>query len=119
MRKPDLAAIIADKADIPANKASDVLSAILDEITNSLSRKESVSLIGLAQGREEGLGEGMEKGREEGREEGLDEGMEKGREEALHGVAQQLLTVLDDATIAEKTGLSEAAVAQLRKDDAV
>ncbi|WP_339338953.1 HU family DNA-binding protein [uncultured Oceanicoccus sp.] len=47
MRKPDLAAQIADKADIPLDKANDVLSAILDEITNSLSRKESVSLIGF------------------------------------------------------------------------
>ncbi|MFA7555174.1 MAG: HU family DNA-binding protein [Spongiibacteraceae bacterium] len=47
MRKPDLAAQIADKADISVSKANDVLSAILDEITNSLSRKESVSLIGF------------------------------------------------------------------------
>jgi DNA-binding protein HU-alpha len=47
MRKSDLADQIADKADIPLNKASDVLAAILDEITNSLSRQESVSLIGF------------------------------------------------------------------------
>lgn len=47
MRKSDLAAHIADKADIPVSKANDVLAAILDEITNSLSRKESVSLIGF------------------------------------------------------------------------
>lgn len=47
MRKPDLAAIIADKADITNDKANDVLNAILDEITNSLSKKESVSLIGF------------------------------------------------------------------------
>lgn len=47
MRKPDLAALIADKADIPVNKAQDVLSAILDEITGALSRQESVSLIGF------------------------------------------------------------------------
>ena len=47
MRKPDLAAVIADRADIPASKANDVLSAMLDEITNALSRKESVSLIGF------------------------------------------------------------------------
>ena len=47
MRKPDLAAQIAEIADIPVNKANDVLSAILDEITNSLSRQESVSLIGF------------------------------------------------------------------------
>jgi DNA-binding protein HU-alpha len=47
MRKPDLAAFIADKADISNAKANDVLSAILDEITNALNRKESVSLIGF------------------------------------------------------------------------
>lgn len=47
MRKPDLAAYIADKADLPAQQATDVLSAILDQITNSLSREESVSLIGF------------------------------------------------------------------------
>ena len=47
MRKPDLAAYIADKADLPAQQANDVLSAILDQITNSLSREESVTLIGF------------------------------------------------------------------------
>ena len=47
MRKPDLAAAIADKADISATKANDVLSAILDEIGNSLNREEAVSLIGF------------------------------------------------------------------------
>ena len=47
MRKSDLAAQIADKADMSADKASQALSAILDEITNAMSRKESVSLIGF------------------------------------------------------------------------
>ncbi|WP_339671220.1 HU family DNA-binding protein [Dasania marina] len=47
MRKPDLAAYIADKADLPTGQANDVLSAILDQITMSLSRKESVTLIGF------------------------------------------------------------------------
>ena len=47
MRKPDLAAAIADQADISADKANDVLSAILDEISNALNRGESVSLIGF------------------------------------------------------------------------
>jgi DNA-binding protein HU-alpha len=47
MRKPDLAEYIADKADLPVNQANDVLSAILDQITMSLSRQESVSLIGF------------------------------------------------------------------------
>lgn len=47
MRKPDLAAFIADQADIPAKQANDVLAAILDAITDALSRKESVTLIGF------------------------------------------------------------------------
>ena len=47
MRKPDLAAFIADRADIPTEKAQQVLSAILDEITTALSRDDSVSLVGF------------------------------------------------------------------------
>ena len=47
MRKPELAAAIAEKADISKEKASEVLSAMLDEITNAVSRNEDVSLIGF------------------------------------------------------------------------
>jgi DNA-binding protein HU-alpha len=47
MRKPDLAAFIADKADISTEKAQQVMAAILDEITNALSRDDSVSLVGF------------------------------------------------------------------------
>ena len=47
MRKPDLTAYIADQADISTEKAQQVLAAILDEITNALSRGDSVSLVGF------------------------------------------------------------------------
>lgn len=47
MRKPDLTAYIADRADISADKAQQALAAILDEITNALSRGDSVSLVGF------------------------------------------------------------------------
>lgn len=47
MRKPDLAAAIADKADISKEKAAEVLNAILDEVTSSVSKGESVGLIGF------------------------------------------------------------------------
>lgn len=47
MRKPDLAAFIADKADISNEKAQQVLAAILDEITHALSRDEPVGLVGF------------------------------------------------------------------------
>jgi DNA-binding protein HU-alpha len=47
MRKPELAAFIADRADISTEKAQQALAAILDEITNALSRGDSVSLVGF------------------------------------------------------------------------
>ncbi len=47
MRKPDLTAFIAHRADLTADKAQQALDAILDEITNALSRGESVSLVGF------------------------------------------------------------------------
>ncbi len=47
MRKPELAAAIADATDMPKDKANDVLTAILDEITNALSRNETVSMVGF------------------------------------------------------------------------
>lgn len=47
MRKPELVAYIADEADIPNDKAGQVLASILDEVTNALARRESVSLIGF------------------------------------------------------------------------
>jgi predicted transposase/invertase (TIGR01784 family) len=60
--------------------------------------------------------------REEGREEGLEEGLEKGREEGLKKgrllakmeIARNLLDVLDNDTIALKTGLTPEQVQALR-----
>ena len=47
MRKPDLAAAIAEKADISKDKAAEVLNAILDTITDSAAKEEAVTLIGF------------------------------------------------------------------------
>ncbi len=47
MRKPDLAAYIADRADISAEKSQQVLAAILDQITLALSRDDNVGLVGF------------------------------------------------------------------------
>jgi DNA-binding protein HU-alpha len=47
MRKPDLATFIADKADLPLEKAQLALGAILGEITAALQRGDSVSLVGF------------------------------------------------------------------------
>jgi DNA-binding protein HU-alpha len=47
MRKPELAAAIADKADLTKDQASRVLNAVLEEITGALNRKDSVTLVGF------------------------------------------------------------------------
>ncbi|AMK33589.1 HU family DNA-binding protein [Pseudomonas mosselii] len=39
MRKPELAAVIAEKADLTKEKANTVLNAILDSITTELGKK--------------------------------------------------------------------------------
>jgi DNA-binding protein HU-alpha len=47
MRKPDLAAAIAENADLTKEKAGEVLNVLLDQITLSVSKKESVALVGF------------------------------------------------------------------------
>jgi predicted transposase/invertase (TIGR01784 family) len=54
-------------------------------------------------------------GREKGREEGREEGRELGAQAKALEVARNLLDILDDATIATKTGLSAEQVRQLRR----
>lgn len=45
--KNELAALVADKADISRDKANEVITAMTDEITAALARDEPVSLIGF------------------------------------------------------------------------
>lgn len=47
MRKPELAAAIAEKTDLSREQANRVLNAVLEEITDALNRKESVTLVGF------------------------------------------------------------------------
>ncbi|TXR51486.1 HU family DNA-binding protein [Reinekea thalattae] len=47
MRKPDLAAALAERADLTKDKANEVLNELLDQITLTVSKGESVSLIGF------------------------------------------------------------------------
>ena len=47
MKKPELAAAIADKADVTKDKAAEILNIITDEITNAVSQSDTVSLIGF------------------------------------------------------------------------
>ncbi|MEC8443927.1 MAG: HU family DNA-binding protein [Pseudomonadota bacterium] len=47
MRKPELAAAIAEQADLSKEKAAEVITAFTDQIAKSLSEGESVTLIGF------------------------------------------------------------------------
>jgi DNA-binding protein HU-alpha len=47
MRKPELAAAIAEQADLTKEKASEVLNVLLDQITQTVAKKESVTLVGF------------------------------------------------------------------------
>ncbi|KZY38397.1 MULTISPECIES: HU family DNA-binding protein [unclassified Oleiphilus] len=47
MKKPELAAAIAEKADLTKEKAGEVLNILTDEITNAMNKNDTVSLIGF------------------------------------------------------------------------
>lgn len=47
MRKPELAAQIADSTDLSKEKAADVLNTILEQIAGAVSREDSVNLVGF------------------------------------------------------------------------
>ncbi len=70
---------------------------------------------GLEQGLQKGLEQGLQKGIEQGIEQGLQKGIEEGELRKAAAIAQNLFDVLDDKTIALKTGLSIETIAQLRQ----
>jgi len=47
MHKTELVARVADQADLSRDKADAAVSAMIEHITNALSRNEAVSLIGF------------------------------------------------------------------------
>jgi len=47
MKKPELAAAIAAKADVTKEKAGEIINAMTDEITNAMSKGDAVTLIGF------------------------------------------------------------------------
>jgi len=87
-----------------------------DELESQHKRKEFISIQKLAviKADEDGFEKGMEKGLEKGMEKGMEKGLEKGMEQKSIEIAKNLLDILDDETIAFKTGLSIDLIASLR-----
>lgn len=70
--------------------------------------------VGFAKGIEEGIKEGRKEGMKEGLETGKKIGIEKGQKEKTIEIAKNLLDLLDDRTIASKTGLTIKEISKLR-----
>lgn len=47
MKKPELIAAIAEETGLTKDKSGEVLNALLDEVTNAMTRDDAVSLIGF------------------------------------------------------------------------
>tara|TARA_R110001592_G_scaffold319724_1_gene597445 strand:+ start:10861 stop:11136 length:276 start_codon:yes stop_codon:yes gene_type:complete len=47
MKKPELAAAIAEKSGVTKEKAGEIINAITDEITNAMTKNDPVTLIGF------------------------------------------------------------------------
>jgi predicted transposase/invertase (TIGR01784 family) len=85
------------------------------EVYDYMSMKEYDEINALETATAKGLKKGLEKGLKKGREEGLKEGLEKGTLQRSLDIARNLLDVLDNETIALKTGLNIEQIEKLRK----
>lgn len=47
MRKADIVAIVADRADMSTRQADDAVSSAIEHIVNALARGESLNLVGF------------------------------------------------------------------------
>ncbi len=70
---------------------------------------------GMKKGLQKGLQKGIEQGIKQGIEKGIEQGIQKGIEQGIIDIAQNLLDILDNETIALKTGLSPEFIQNLRK----
>ncbi len=87
----------------------------IEEAKNMLTQVNMENLPSFRWGMEKGMERGMERGMEKGMEKGIEKGMEKGIQDERLRLAHQLLDLLDDETIANKTGLPLEEVMALRK----
>ena len=78
------------------------------------SSTEKAKNEGLQEGIMIGLQEGLEKGKEIGLQEGIEKGLQEGIRQRNIEIAKALLDVLDNETIALKTGLSVSDIQGLR-----
>ncbi len=83
------------------------------ELEAQHKRKEFISIQKLAilKAKEDGLEQGLEKGLEQG----LEKGLEQGKKLEKLKIAKNLIDILDNETIAIKTGLTQVEIQKLRE----
>lgn len=91
-----------------ANTAKNILDANKEEVERMVANNAFL----LKEMKEEAKKQGLQ----EGLKEGLQEGLQEGKRGKATEIAKNLLDVLDDETIAAKTGLSVELVKELRKE---
>jgi len=112
-------------AFVIANKAGLSREELDDQERREIFIQDQRGALQLAKrvGKEEGLKEGKKEGLKEDKEEGLKEGVEQGIEQgerlAAQRIASSFLDILDDQTIAQKTGLSLEDVHMLRQQNSM
>ncbi|MGL4847731.1 MAG: Rpn family recombination-promoting nuclease/putative transposase [Clostridium sp.] len=97
-----------------------IASDILNKLSNDLKQREFYELREkMIQDKLVALNtvekKALEKGIEEGLEKGIEEGLERGRLKEKIDIAKNLLDVLDDWTISQKTGLEINLIKDMRK----
>jgi len=103
-----------------ANKAGLSTEELDDQERREIFIQDQRGALQLAQrvGEEKGIKKGIEQGKEEGFKEGIEQGIEQGVFLASQRIAVSFLDLLDDETIAQKTGLSPEDVLALRQKQA-
>ncbi len=102
---------IANQANLSPEEVTN-----LEKVEQFIYDQQGALLKATLEAREQGLEEGREQGLEEGLEEGREQGLEEGKRVEKLAIARQLLSQLDNATIAQVTGLSIDDVQNLRGD---
>ena len=69
---------------------------------------------GIEQGVKQGIEQGVKQGIEQGVKQGIEQGVKQGIEQRNLEIAKNLLDILDDKTIAQKTGLAAEKIKMLR-----
>lgn len=86
----------------------------LKRLRDYIAEMKTAEEKGMQKGIEQGIQRGIEQGIQKGMQKGIEQGMQDGEKKKAFEIAENLLDVLDNETIASKTGLSIDEIEKLR-----